>query len=636
LVFNFGGNRKKVTCASLKKHASLAAGCVEDDCPLKQREATQKDTAATHPSEEIPVEIREKATEIIQHGDPIEHILGILSKYHAGDRRSAELLLCSLAIGNVLNAFGTQPKLSGGSGKGKTHLCRALKHLIAPEWIFYTSLTPKSLFYATKPGSPIQIKPGTIIFSDDVRVSEDMEDLLKRSMTNFQEPTNHLTINKEREVEPLFLPERLIWWLTSVQDDQEEQLLNRFFSVGVDESENQDRSALNMTFAPLIEGRAEFPITEEVQICWQIIREIKSRLWIVKAPFLRMENGELAFEWMDPSDRRNPGRFCDILAAYTVLRFGQRRCEEREGYTVVEATPEDFSAAKTLFESRAENLVTKLSDRELHFLNWLKTKAGESRFDFELNDLCKSYRGLDGKEVSSKSLERLLLGRIEKGRGTRGLMDKLKGGIITVEKIGETNEISTAKKHQRNYRLFSFDPSKFKPLESYSKMVRIKTDIVDGKDPKRPGEDPSNGSAPGTSIDIDFNNIIDGKDPKYPKRTIEDNHDFHEKDLSIVNVGSSGDFGSAPASDAGSQWVRSGSSPGLFQGTSRIPPSGATVRFLQNHPAFMAEDLRRPGEIMQYGPFMTEDVATLPETQARILVDHRIAKLVGDIAVEVA
>jgi hypothetical protein len=192
--------------------------------------------------------------------------------------------------------------------------------------------------------------------------------------------------------------------LTSVQNDQEEQLINRFFSVGIDESESQDQAALKLTFAPLAEGRREFPITQEVMICRELIRTIKCKTWMVRAPFL-MKGDELNVNWRNPEDRRNPGRFVDLLAAYAVLRNGQRETRDEDGYTVVVASPEDFDSAKSLYESRAENLTTKLDDREIHLIRWLKGKAGKSYYEFEINDIAKIYRGADGKGLSPKTLE---------------------------------------------------------------------------------------------------------------------------------------------------------------------------------------------------------------------------------------
>lgn len=507
------------------------------DKPISEQADTEVD-------EEANPEIRAAALKIMHHGDPVEYILDTLSVYHAGDRRSAELLLCSVAIGNILNANGTQPKLSGGSGKGKTHLCKALRHLMPPEWVLFTSLSPKAIYYDP------QIKPGMAIFSDDVRISEDLEDTLKRAMSNFQEPSPYRVVNKDRSLETRYLPERLIWWLTSVEDDQEEQLINRFFSVGVDESEKQDLASLKLTFAPLAEGRREFPVTESVRICRAIIQEVKAQAWMVQAPFLVDGHGDLNISWRNPEDRRNPGRFADLLAAYAVLRSGQRNTREEDGYRLVVATHEDFMSAKDLYESRAENLATKLDDRELHFIRWLKEKAGNRVYEFKINDVAKTYRGGDGKGLSPKTLERMLIGR--KDRNSYGLIDKIRSGGLTVEVRSETEPIDDdgSRKRQTRYNLFAFDPAKFNLLESYSNVVSLKTDS-NRPDPDGPRPDPGIGSDPSDPLDIDMDYNRDREDPKDPKDTEKPPVEGSSPKSSLsLKVGSSGSFGSDGEPDA--------------------------------------------------------------------------------------
>jgi len=448
------------------------------------------DERTEEPKPDTPEDIKANALEVLVYGNPIDFVLDTLKDFHAGDRKTGELLLCTTVQGNCLNAFGTQPKLSGGSGKGKTHLCKALRHLIPKEWILYTSLSPKALWYAS------DIKPGMIIFSDDVRIHEEMEDTLKKSMSNFQEPSVYRVLNKDHEVEVRALPERIVWWLTSVLDDQEEQLRNRFFSGGVDESAEQDLRALDLTFAPLAEGREEFPVTENVLICREIIRIIKVDKWIVWAPFLK-DGEELAVNWGNPSERRNPGRFSDLLASYAILRSGQREIIDCGNYKKVIATIEDFNSAKDLYETRAENLTTKLSDSDLHFIRWLKDKSIDNQpFQFTVNGIAGMYTGEDGKGLSPQTIERRLLGR--KDRGSYGLLEKLKGGILTVEKKsiseGKLDRNKDTKKTQTTVFLqFTFNPDKFDSLGCYSSVVTLKNPQQARENPIKSQQIPKDG-----------------------------------------------------------------------------------------------------------------------------------------------
>jgi DNA repair photolyase len=541
---------KKIASELYAEEETPSEACSRCACSVRE---------APH-EEQIPLEITQKALEILEKRDPIQYILDTLTQFHAGDRKSAELLLCSIAIGSCLNAYGTQPKLSGASGKGKTHLAKALRHLMPPEWIFYTSLSPKALYRATDPSSPIQIRPGMTIFSDDVRINADMEDTLKRSMSNFQEPFSYLVVQKD-ELIPLHLPERLIWWLTSVLDDQEEQLINRFFSVGIDESSSQDVASLNLTFTPLAEGRMEFPLTEEVRVCRELMRIIKNELWIVKAPFLR-DGEELAVNWANPEERRNPGRFVDLLAAYAILRSGPREVIDEGDHLMVIATVDDFNSAKVLYESRAENLTTKLNDDDLHLIRWLKDRAGDRPYEFNTNDLAKEYTGRDGKTVSPKTLDRRLRGRNEKGRRSYGLIDKIRGGALTVELRSEIEEVSGIKKLQKRYRNFVFDPSRFDLLGTYCNVVSLK---MTGRTHQTP-VDQEAGSSLIISQDIDLEEKKNGQTQKtnnmngLGSKGIITGIDIFKKKYQIPSQdGSSGSSGSIEEDDSDSYRVSSGS-----------------------------------------------------------------------------
>jgi hypothetical protein len=653
---------EKLTCKLLQNVRYIAERCEKSYCEfsawrskhntarldaIKKQRIDQKfkKEAEIPTSSEVSDEFREKAIDIMKHGDPVRFILDALANYHAGDRRSAELLLCSVAIGSILNANGTQPKLSGGSGKGKTHLCKALRHLMPSEWVLFTSLSPKAIYYDP------DIRQGMVIFSDDVRIGEDLEDTLKRAMSNFQEPSPYRVVSKDRSLETRYLPERLIWWLTSVEDDQEEQLVNRFFSVGIDESPAQDLAALRLTFAPLAEGRQEFPTTPSVLVCREIVREIKNKIWMVRAPFLMGSDGDLNIRWQNAEDRRNPGRFVDLLAAYAVLRSGQRETEESEGYTIVTATKDDFEAAKSLYESRAENLSTKLTDRELHFIRWLREKAKNDPYAFKINDIAKSYHGADGKGLSPKTLERMLLGRPD--RNSYGLIDKIRSGGLIVEMRSDTESVGDgSSKRQNRYKLFTFDPDKFNLLDSYSSVVSLKNDNK-RLDPDGPGQDPKDGSDGADPLDIDIDDMIDGEDPKDPRYTEKARDGNNSLSLKVGYSGYSGSFGEP---DSGPAWVRSGSDGGSFGSDGEGPriskrdmstperreltpatPADESldsekaksqppqidrlivVRFLQDTPSFVGIDERT------YGPFQAEDIASIPDLQAKGLIEKGVA-----------
>ena len=103
--------------------------------------------------------IKSKAIEVLRNGDPVDYMIWVYNRLHVGDTQIGKILLLSIGCQSVINSEGLQPKLSGPSGKGKTHAAKSIYHLI-PDlgYKLAGSLSAKSLFYFP------DMKPGTIVF----------------------------------------------------------------------------------------------------------------------------------------------------------------------------------------------------------------------------------------------------------------------------------------------------------------------------------------------------------------------------------------------------------------------------------------------------------------------------------------
>ena len=66
----------------------------------------------------------------MKYGDPVDYIIKVYNRLHVGDTGIGKVMLLSIACQSVLNSEGLQPKLSGASGKGKTHAAKAMYHLM--------------------------------------------------------------------------------------------------------------------------------------------------------------------------------------------------------------------------------------------------------------------------------------------------------------------------------------------------------------------------------------------------------------------------------------------------------------------------------------------------------------------------
>jgi hypothetical protein len=330
--------------------------CSFDKCKVMDKVYSKKKPV----KEEIPPHIQEAAEKILKEGKPLDYILNVYNKLHVGDRLTGMTICASIACQSVKNTAGIQPKVSGDSGKGKSHAVSSVLHLVPKSEVLESSLSDKAAYY-------LQLKPGTIIFSDDVVVSENLQGLIKRATTKFQEQTIHtVVLKRDGELVPVSLPipERIVWLLTSVNDDGGMEYLNRQFNLGVDESGHQDINVMKHTLERAVTAKVEFPITDEVLICRAIFADLKKRNFLVAIPYAER------ILWVDMHNRRNLSQFLDFIMAFTVFNYKNRKSPSKG---VIEASEEDFYSALSLYTPRAINQKTKLNDREMSILSKMET-----------------------------------------------------------------------------------------------------------------------------------------------------------------------------------------------------------------------------------------------------------------------
>lgn len=402
--------------------------CLFSKCPisnkvkLKKANADKQKEKATESSPQNETNgVLLKAKEIADKGDPVKFILDTHQKMHVGDASLALSLLVSIGCQSVENSDGIHPKVSGESGKGKTHCCRAMSHLIPDGWRCETTLSDKAIYY-------IKLISGSVIFSDDVALSESLEGIVKRATSNYQKGDTYKTVDSQRNPLTLTVPPRITWWLTSVDDNQGLQLLNRQFGGGVDDSEEQDKKVMDFQLRQAIEGEVSLPETFDVLVCREILRDIKSVLFRVKIPYLR------GLRWYDTENRRNLPIFLDIIKAFAVLRHKQRPVID--GYLI--AMPQDFIDAQQLYTSRAETQKLKLSDTERRICEYLRDVR-----EADTRSICTAIK------ISQGRVSQIMNGADRK----TGLLAKVKG--LSMEKVSvKDNDVTT---HKNMYMLSDFN-----------------------------------------------------------------------------------------------------------------------------------------------------------------------------------
>ncbi len=368
--------------------------------------------------------IKAEALDILKNGDPVEYILNVYSRLHVGDIQIGKVLLLSIANQSVLNSEGLQPKLSGASGKGKTHAAKAMFHLIPDVgYKLEGSLSAKSMYYFP------DLKPGTVIFSDDIRINADLEDTLKRAMSNFQQPTLHSTIIRESYAE-LEIPERIAWWLTSVENPYGDELLNRLFGLDVDDSVDQDEAVTKQQLEQAKYGDVALPEDDDVKVCRAIINEVKKKLFKVIIPYSDY------IVWKGVGDRRNLPRFLDLIKGFAALRFMQRpEIFDDE----ILASLKDFEDAKALYEQGKTGLATKLTKPEQRLVGWMVGKG-----QLSINEIVSDFKKPNGKPYTHEAIRKILEGK----RDGKGLTDKVPGMLV---------HGSGGKNDEKKYEIKSFE-----------------------------------------------------------------------------------------------------------------------------------------------------------------------------------
>lgn len=389
----------------------------------------QPKTETKNNEPKVPKHIIDRANEILEKEDPIKFIFDTHQKMHIKDETLTLARIAAVGNQSVLNSKGIQPAADGGSGKGKSDGDKKFVHLIPPEYVLTGSISDKVLYYKK------DLLPGTYIYSDDVMLSEDLTSTIKRATSNFQQKTPHHTLDKDRNVISNEIPERIIWGLNSIDNVSSLQLINRQFGVSVDESPEQDIRVFNYQQMCGLFGIEELPVTEEVLICREIIRDIKKYLFRVLIPY------NYLIEWRDASNRRNFDMFEDMIRGFAVYKYRQR---ERQG-NILFAEFEDFDNAITLYNKRTEQQGRKLTDSELCLVKAISA-AGVSD--------CKILQKMTG--LTAGRITQLIRG---KGKDNdSGLIHKVKG--LHCERT--TEKIADGTISKMYYSITGFDEKQYK------------------------------------------------------------------------------------------------------------------------------------------------------------------------------
>ncbi len=407
--------------------------------------------------EEASPDIKAKALEILQHGNPIQFIADSCGRVVLGAETAFKKLCCCVAVQDIMQSEGLHPKLNGESGSGKTKALLAFSHHLPLEAVVTGSMSNKSVFYHNDGNHVIRI------LDDYLAGNEDLDTIIKQTSSVFHEKYQHKTVINQQPV-TLEIGSEQTWAITSVDSSQDIQVLNRQIPINVDDSTELTRLVNKKTIERYTKGETQFIEDETVQVCREIWRILRAEGGInVRVPY-----GD-RIDWLDISNRRNPSIFMDILVAHTAMNRYQR-AKDPEGYYL--AVEEDFQAAKALFTDKdAEELVKRLTRKEREFADILvKHPGGLTREE-----------AAEALNISINRVSQLAYGEKEKG----GLTQKLPG--FSFAEITDSEFMDGVDGKRRSTKRTLFKLSRYDPITGFGAVVilRDKNDnINDRKDRK--------------------------------------------------------------------------------------------------------------------------------------------------------
>lgn len=427
----------------------------------------------TEIARKTPPELQEAAEQILQDGRVLEYFRDVYGAMHSGDVPVLDSILCGAAVQSAINTMGIQPALNGPSGAGKTSGAKAALHLCPPEIVFKTSLSSKALFYDER------LRPGCIIFSDDTTLAFDILDTIKRAMSNFQEPTEHLTvdrgINSENRARALVIPPRQMFLFTAVSDTGDDQLNDRQYMISVEQTPESEQEFDKFLKDRVTIGREEYPVTDDVLVCREILRTIRKHLFRVRVPFAHR------VRFTDLSKKRNMGSFFDYVMASAILNFRRRQQGhtpgDEEGVITLTATVEDFEVAREIFRANEDTRAYDLNKEERALLDWIIERTASDYGPPEgipEPDIVRDYRTRTGKALPRAKIHRLLHGRADQAsRG--GLLAKVPGMYV------EQRLLEIGERSRRSVNVIFAPTTARSKLSDYEDWVRLEAD--DPRDP---------------------------------------------------------------------------------------------------------------------------------------------------------
>lgn len=376
-------------------------------CSWSPPEQADQDPGQDTTAQAQDPEISAKAEEIINSGKFIDTWKEVYSRRHNGDSHIAVAMAGANLTANIVNSHGIAVlQVAGGSGDGKSHAVQTAAQQMG-RWCDISGLSPMALLYHAGE----TVNGGMMVVLDDNRPDDRQADIIKRAQTQFKTGYKYKTIIKGKPI-TLQMPPGVQLLTTQVDADSEDQVLNRTLLLEVEGNLNKDLKIIEADLRSLETG--EQPLDDpDITLCQVAFDMLKAKTYVVTIP-----DAKRRIKWQERSkderaNLRNFNIFRDLMLAYAVMRWPQRPHREEDRVLHIEATRQDFMDALALYHTVHRQMKTKLTNKEIEVLNFIKKNGGRvSRED-----------AMKGLNLSPVRLTQLVRG--EAGQG--GLRAKVPG-----------------------------------------------------------------------------------------------------------------------------------------------------------------------------------------------------------------
>jgi hypothetical protein len=352
--------------------------------------------ADQHKAYTIPPGVLAEANRILDEGKGFEYAYKVWQKRHHGDENLGKGLFLSLGAQSCISSKGVHVHACGPRGSGKSDGAEKASEAIPGSHLLVGSASPKALYYLGE-----RLPAGAVVYLDDIGWNDQAAQMFKTCTTFYREGATH-TVVVDQEVVQFKTAPRIIFWLTTADDQTDEQIRDRLLRIDTTETAVHTKEVIDFIFQQRKSGAASFD-ARELEICQAIIHLLKQVFVDVVIPF----SDSIHFE----GDPRGATIFADLVSSYAIWRH---RIRARDSSSAVVASYEDYKDAETFFNAIRGHGDAKYTPGELRILQAIKDLHGEAT-----REMIMERTG-----ISKGGLADLLNGRSRDGQAKYGLLHK--------------------------------------------------------------------------------------------------------------------------------------------------------------------------------------------------------------------